>query len=78
MTIYLFDLDGTLIPARKTMTDNFAKAFLPWLKSNRAFIVTGSDFAKVQAQMSEEITNTFTGIYCAMGKAFWQMVVMFI
>ena len=34
MTIYVFDMDGTLTPARKPMTDEFAKAFLPWLKAN--------------------------------------------
>ena len=35
MTIYVFDMDGTLTPARKVMTEDFAKAFLPWLNSLR-------------------------------------------
>lgn len=72
MTIYVFDMDGTLTPARKTMTDEFAKVFLPWLKANKAFIATGSDFAKVKEQMPENVINAFTGIYCAMGNALWQ------
>lgn len=72
MTIYVFDMDGTLTPARKPMTDEFAKAFLPWLKANIAFIATGSDFAKVEEQMPKDIINAFTGIYCAMGNALWQ------
>lgn len=72
MTIYVFDMDGTLTPARKTMTEDFAKAFLPWLNSNIAFIATGSDFSKVHEQMPIEIINAFSGIYCAMGNAFWQ------
>ncbi len=70
--IYVFDMDGTLTPARKPMTDEFAKAFLPWLKANIAFIATGSDFAKVEEQMPKDIINAFTGIYCAMGNALWQ------
>ena len=72
MTIYVFDMDGTLTPARKAMTEDFAKAFLPWLNSNKAFIATGSDFAKVEEQMPSDVINSFTGIYCAMGNALWQ------
>ena len=72
MTIYVFDMDGTLTPARKPMTDDFAKAFLPWLNSNKAFIATGSDFAKVEEQMPKDVISAFTGIYCAMGNALWQ------
>ena len=73
MTIYVFDMDGTLTPARLPMEKEFSLKFIPWLKSNKAFIATGSDFAKVEEQMPEEIINAFTGIYCAMGNALWQI-----
>lgn len=72
MTIYVFDMDGTLTPARKAMTESFAKVFLPWLIQNTAFIATGSDFAKVEEQMPKSVINAFAGIYCAMGNALWQ------
>ena len=72
MTIYVFDMDGTLTPARKPMTEDFVKVFLPWQKVNKTFIATGSDFAKVEEQMSKDVINAFTGIYCAMGNALWQ------
>ena len=72
MTIYVFDMDGTLTPARKTMTEEFAKVFLPWMNVNKTFIATGSDFAKVEEQMPKDVINAFTGIYCAMGNALWQ------
>lgn len=72
MTIYVFDMDGTLTPARKPMTEKFAEKFLPWLKENKGFIATGSDFAKVEEQMPNAVINAFSGIYCAMGNALWK------
>jgi phosphomannomutase len=65
-------MDGTLTPARKTMTNEFAKSFLVWLKSHKGFIATGSDFKKVEEQMPIDVINSFSGIYCAMGNAFWK------
>lgn len=70
MTVYLFDMDGTLTPPRKPMTDHFSQAFKKWLLKNKAFIATGSDFSKVQEQLSQDIINAFTGIYCAMGNQY--------
>lgn len=67
MTIYIFDMDGTLTPPRKPMTEEFAEKFLPWLKNNKAFIATGSDFEKVEEQMPAKVIAAFAGIYCAMG-----------
>lgn len=67
MTVYLFDMDGTLTPPRSVMSDEFASVFLPWLTSHTAFIATGSDFAKVREQLPSAVINEFTGIYCAMG-----------
>lgn len=67
MTIYIFDMDGTLTPARLSMTADFALYFYDWQKSHKSFIATGSDYAKVQEQMPEKIINEFTGIYCSMG-----------
>lgn len=68
----MFDMDGTLTPARKPMEESFAKRFLPWLQKNKAFIVTGSDIAKVVEQLPSDIINAFSGIYCAMGNDLWR------
>ena len=70
--IYMFDMDGTLTPARKPMEEDFAKCFLPWLQKNKAFIVTGSDIAKVLEQLPSDVVNAFSGIYCAMGNDLWR------
>ncbi len=67
MTVYLFDMDGTLTPPRLPMTEDFAETFVPWLAHHKAFIATGSDFAKVKEQLPDSVINAFSGIYCAMG-----------
>lgn len=67
MTVYLFDMEGTLTPPRLPMTEDFADTFVPWLAHHKAFIATGSDFAKVMEQLPDSVINAFSGIYCAMG-----------
>ena len=71
MSIYVFDLDGTLTPARLPMTDDFAVKFVPWLKQNKAYIASGSNLPKVIEQMGKKVMNEFCGIYCSMGNEFW-------
>lgn len=72
MTVYIFDMDGTLTPARKPMTQEFAKEFLPWLKNHIAFVATGSDYKKVCEQLPKEIIEEFDGIYASMGNTLYQ------
>lgn len=72
MTIYVFDLDGTLTPPRLPMQPDFTAKFLPWLNTHTAFIATGSNLAKVSEQMDAQTLNAFSGIYCSMGNEFWR------
>lgn len=72
MEVFVFDMDGTLTPARKPMTTDFEVIFLPWLKSNQTYLATGSDIDKVKEQLSLEVINSFSGIFCSMGNIFWQ------
>lgn len=72
MTIYVFDLDGTLTPPRLPMQSEFTAKFLPWLNTHAAFIATGSNLAKVSEQMDAQTLNAFSGIYCSMGNEFWR------
>ena len=67
MTIYVFDMDGTLTPARLPMTAEFAIQFYEWQKTHKSFIATGSDFHKVEEQLPPSVVNSFTGIYSSMG-----------
>ena len=67
MTLYVFDMDGTLTPPRLPMTEDFALRFHEWQKTHNSFIATGSDYSKVQEQMPAYVINAFTGLYCSMG-----------
>lgn len=67
MTIYVFDMDGTLTPARLPMEAEFAIQFFEWQKTHKSFIATGSDFLKVEEQLPPSVINSFTGLYTSMG-----------
>lgn len=67
MAVYVFDMDGTLTPARLPMTEDFAQRFSKWQYSHTCFIATGSDYKKVCEQLPAEVVNAFTGLYCSMG-----------
>ena len=71
MTVYIFDMDGTLTPARLPMEKSFSSRFIPWLKQNKAYIATGSNLSKVEEQVGLNVMNEFTGIYCSMGNELW-------
>ena len=72
MTIYVFDMDGTLTPARLPMEDGFAVKFCEWQKTHKSFIATGSDYKKVEEQLPLSVINSFTGIYSSMGNVLSQ------
>ena len=44
--IFIFDVDGTLTPSRRRMTEEFAKFFDRWSNENTFYLVTGSDLSK--------------------------------
>ncbi len=49
--IFIFDVDGTLTPSRLPMTKEFQTFFKQWIKTNKFYLVTGSDLPKLQEQM---------------------------
>jgi len=67
MALIVFDMDGTLTPARLPMTAEFAINFYEWQKSHKSFIATGSDYKKVEEQLPTSVIHSFTGIYSSMG-----------
>ncbi|MBP5352428.1 MAG: HAD-IIB family hydrolase [Alphaproteobacteria bacterium] len=67
MTIYVFDMDGTLTPARLPMEKAFAAKFHQWQQTHKSFIATGSDYLKVEEQLPDFIINSFTGLFTSMG-----------
>lgn len=67
MTIYIFDMDGTLTPPRLPMTDECAIQFCEWQKTHKNFIATGSDYQKIEEQLPSFVIESCTGIYSSMG-----------
>jgi len=70
--IYLFDMDGTLTPARLPMTEEFAVWFRKFISENQVFIVSGSDIEKIKSQMPRDIFENVSGIYASMGNEFYK------
>ena len=56
-TVYMFDVDGTLTPARQRMKSNFRKFFLEWSKDKIYYLITGSDIKKTRGQVPEKILD---------------------
>ena len=67
--IFMFDIDGTLTPARLPMTEEMVEMFKGFCERNRVILVTGSDMSKVVEQVPEEIRNLTEGIYTCSGNA---------
>lgn len=70
--IWLFDVDGTLTPARKEIDPNFKSFFLNWIEDKRVYLVTGSDYPKTLEQVGEEILFNVNGVYASMGNSYWE------
>ena len=72
MNIYIFDMDGTLTPARQQMDPDFARRFVVWIKAHMAYLAAGSNYEKVTEQLPPDIVASFSGIYSSMGNVFHQ------
>jgi len=68
MIHYLFDVDGTLTPARGTMDRGFKQYFGRWVNRVRrqggeVFLVTGSDKPKTVQQIGTDLYRCVNGVY---------------
>jgi len=71
-TIYLFDVDGTLTQPLLEIEDEFAEAFLSWLRTEpHVYLVTGSDIKKTRRQVFAELRNKCKGIFTCSGNELW-------
>ena len=69
--IYIFDVDGTLTPSRRSMTEEFQKFFQKWVTKNKFYLVTGSNIEKLQEQM-DYMDIEAEGIFTCCGNEFWK------
>ena len=69
--VYIFDVDGTLTPSRRPMTNDFEMFFSRWAKENSFYLVSGSDLNKIQEQVPEYILELAEGIFTCGGNKFY-------
>ena len=67
MTIFLFDVDGTLTDPRKPIDSDFKEFMFRFMERHHCVIVTGSDRPKTVEQIGLELTNTFQKVYHCSG-----------
>lgn len=67
MTTFLFDVDGTLTDARRTIDPDFHEFMLEFMEKNKCMVVTGSDRPKTVEQIGLTLTNTFHKVYHCSG-----------
>ena len=65
--VFLFDVYGTLTPARQKMTDEFYLLFKQWIEDKVVYLISGSDYKKLQEQVPEDILNSVAGVFGCMG-----------
>ena len=70
--IYLFDVDGTLTPAKSKMDSYFKAEFLKWMTDKEVFIVSGGSFVRILDQLGMEIVDKTGGVFACMGNIFYQ------
>jgi len=70
--IYIFDVDGTLTPSRRKMTEDFLEFFNGWSKRNDFYLVSGSDLEKMKEQVPEFILERANGLFTCGGNQFWK------
>ncbi len=73
-TIYLFDVDGTLTPAKSKIDQGFAKAFYGWQRDREVYIVSGGSFPRIVDQLSRKVVDKTRGVFSCMGNAYYKKI----
>ena len=72
MAIYLFDVDGTLTPAKSKINPKFSTQFLKWMEDKEVYIVSGGSFPRIIDQLGRDIVEKTHGVFACMGNIFYQ------
>ena len=70
--IYVFDVDGTLTPAREKIDPGFKLQFMEFFKSREYALVSGSDYNKLLEQVGDDILNNAQYVFACAGNSVWQ------
>ena len=69
--VFIFDIDGTLTPARQVMTDEMHEVFREFCKRERVVLATGSDMVKVKEQVPKDILPLVEKIFTCSGNVLY-------
>lgn len=71
MTVYLFDVDGTLTPSRGEIDADFLHEIMLWCAGKKVYLVTGSDYQKTFEQVGA-LCLAVTGVFNCAGNAYYE------
>lgn len=69
--VFVFDVDGTLTPARQTIDPQFEEWFYNFCQNNDVYLVSGSDRPKTLEQVGQRIYDACLGVYQCNGNEHW-------
>ena len=72
--IYLFDVDGTLTPAKDKIDTTFHSQFKTWMTDKEVYIVSGGSFDRIINQLGMNIVDKVSGVFACMGNIFHQKI----
>ena len=72
MKKFIFDVDGTLTPARKEIDGEFLPFFYDFATKHDVYLVTGSDREKTLEQLTPSLYNKCTRVYNCSGSDVWE------
>lgn len=73
-TIYLFDVDGTLTPAKSKIDNHFSETFSEWQRGKTVYIVSGGSFPRIVDQLGRSLVDSINGVFSCMGNAFYKKI----
>ena len=69
--VFIFDVDGTLTPSRRTMTPEFEEFFYQWSRGKKYYLVSGSDLPKMKEQVGVLYLSRAQGLFNCGGNQFY-------
>ncbi len=71
-TVFIFDVDGTLTPSSQPMEAEFAQFFRHFVAKHCVYLISGSDYAKLQTQMPIDILENCKGVFGCSGSEYFE------
>ena len=69
---FVFDVDGTLTPSRQRIDEGFRIWLTEWIKRNKVYLVTGSDYPKTVEQLGTVVCESVLMSFNCCGNSRWQ------